>query len=185
MGGMETCQWCGEEVGEARRCPSCGRIQYKYALDEGTNDAVAATTAKDDQTTAKDKEQSRIDDLYGREDILEEIVEVLGGKLPPEPTAPTPPPLRRTPPPPPVRANRVQRGTSARQGTTPTPVDQKRVAAGCFTSILLLGVGIFLFTSIASNGTSVGEFDAGRVFTILPVVLVVLLLRRRLRDRDR
>lgn len=180
--GMDTCQWCFEEIGEERRCSSCGRIQYKYALDEGTNDAVA-------RTTASDTEQNRIDDLYGREDVLEEIAEMLG-TVAVTPRA-APPPLQRSPrmepqAPPPRTPSRVRRSSdpSSPQQTPITP-RQAKASVGCLVSFLLLGLGIAFFVTVVNDsGSASGDFSGNATAFIIPAILVVAIIRRRLNRRD-
>lgn len=178
MNAMETCQWCFEEMGDERRCRSCGRIQYRYALDEGTNEAAA-------RTAASDAEQSRIDDLYGNEDVLKEIVEVLGGSVPGSSPA-SPPPLKRQQPPPVQPVSRVPEhaGPTRTGGPISTP-GPARVRAGCLSSLLILGIGLFLFVTISQAGDTGESVDFTRVITLVPAIVLVLLFRRRLRDRDR
>lgn len=179
---MDTCQWCSEEIGEERRCSSCGRIQYRYALDEGTNDAVA-------RTTASDTEQDRIDDLYGREDVLEEIAEMLGNVAEPSPAMP--PPLQRSPrveaPAPAYKANsRVRRsaGPSAPQQTPITP-RQAKASVGCLVSFLLLGLGIAFFVTVVRDSSSAsGDFVGNATTFIIPAIIVVAIIRRRLNKRN-
>lgn len=178
MNDMEICQWCSEEIGEERRCRSCGRIQYRYALDEGTNEAAA-------RTAASDAEQSRIDDLYGREDVLQEIVEVLAESTP-EPFATTPPPLKRREPPPVQPISRVpEHGGPIRTDRSTSTPGQTRTIAGCFVSTLLLGIGLFFVVTISRVGSTGEPIDFTRIFTLVPVLVLVLLFRRRLRNRNR
>lgn len=178
MKAMETCQWCSEELGDERRCQSCGRVQYRYALDEGTNEAEA-------RTQAADAEQDRIDDLYGREEVLQEIVDVLGGTVPPT-TPSSPPPLRRQQPPPSQPVSRVPERSEpvATGGPTPNP-GQTRTIAGCLTSTVILGIGLVLFLTITQAEGDGRSIDLNRVFSIVTALVLVLLFRRRLRNRKR
>ncbi len=176
---MVTCQWCEEEVGEARRCPNCGRIQYRYALDGGTDDAAA-------RTAASDAEQDRIDDLYGNKDeVLEEIVEMLGKTTAQPPPMTETPRVEHRPPPPAVRASRTPSRVQ-RSSPLPDSPEPRKAAAGCFTLLLFIGLGVFFFVTVtATDGSGDLAWRGGSVAWIIPLVIGVSIIRRRLRDRGR
>lgn len=155
---MKPCSNCGEDVGDAAKCPNCGRRQYRYAIDDATDTAS----------------EFRDDDRPGD---LDEVAEILRERI--QPSAPARRDQPKSGPP-----REWDYGSAPKSDSTPQIQGQDtRSGPGCLLVSLLIGFGLFWFLLIVGTVTDAeGEVGAsilgGIVLSIIPALIILRLVRR-------
>ena len=159
---MNACPNCGEDVGDATMCPSCGRRQYRYATDDATN------------TASEFKEADRSEEL-------DEVAELLRERI-----QPSTPPRSATPKWTPPR--RWDQGHELRNEPQIQGTQSAGRGVGCLLTFFLFGfVAFWIFLVVGTvtepSGDAGASVAGGVVLSVIPLLIIISLFRRMRRGR--